>query len=151
MVEKFGGLYCQHFKNWLYVFVKKCIAKNPSNKILTLKIMLILCPDVIYWRDIKNHLTFQKNLKPMKLGVSNDLEVGEWVVAIGSPLSLSNTVTAGVVSSANRKSNELGLHGNNMDYIQTDASITVNPALKNDKPKSHNPLFLSSETLVGHW
>lgn len=49
-----------------------------------------------------------KNLPVMKLGNSKDIRPGEFVVAIGSPLSLSNTVTSGVVSSTHRGSDELG-------------------------------------------
>ncbi|MEM7194521.1 MAG: Do family serine endopeptidase [Pseudomonadota bacterium] len=60
------------------------------------------------------------NITAIELGVSGDLNVGDFVVAIGSPFGLSQTVTSGIVSALGRSG--LGIEGYE-DFIQTDASI----------------------------
>jgi serine protease Do len=65
-----------------------------------------------------------KNLVAARLGDSNKLEVGEWVLAIGSPLGLEQTVTAGIVSSKGRVGRHIQMSGDRVrEYIQTDAKI----------------------------
>uniref|UniRef100_A0A8C6SMZ4 HtrA serine peptidase 4 n=1 Tax=Neogobius melanostomus TaxID=47308 RepID=A0A8C6SMZ4_9GOBI len=62
-------------------------------------------------------------LPVLPLGQSSDLRPGEFVVAVGSPFSLQNTVTTGIVSTAQRTGLELGFKDSDLDYIQTDAII----------------------------
>nr|XP_046267849.1 serine protease HTRA2, mitochondrial-like [Scatophagus argus] len=62
-------------------------------------------------------------LPTLNLGRSADVRQGEFVVAMGSPFALRNTITSGIVSSVQRGSKELGLSNSNMEYIQTDAAI----------------------------
>lgn len=59
-------------------------------------------------------------LVPAKLGSSESMEVGDWVIAIGSPFGLSQTVTAGIVSATNRSDQGITPYDN---FIQTDAAI----------------------------
>ncbi|MBN1805580.1 MAG: Do family serine endopeptidase [Sedimentisphaerales bacterium] len=61
-----------------------------------------------------------KNLPFLELADSDKLEVGEWVLAIGNPLGLSHTVTAGIVSAKGRSGFNLARFE---DFIQTDAAI----------------------------
>jgi serine protease Do len=59
-----------------------------------------------------------------RLGDSNNLEVGEWVLAIGSPLGLDQSVTAGIISGKGKVSRHVRMSGERMrEYIQTDAKI----------------------------
>lgn len=62
-------------------------------------------------------------LPTAKLGTSGKLRPGDWVVAMGCPMTLQNTVTAGIVSCVDRKSSDLGLGGMPREYLQTDCTI----------------------------
>ncbi|KAK4536829.1 hypothetical protein CDCA_CDCA10G2854 [Cyanidium caldarium] len=67
------------------------------------------------------------SLPAAPLGTSATLRAGEWVIAVGSPLMLANTVTFGIVSAAHRESFELGLPmaAPKVAFIQTDAAINI--------------------------
>lgn len=61
-----------------------------------------------------------ENLPAVTLGNSDDVKIGEWVIAVGNPFELLHTVTAGIISAKGRSS--VGL-ADYEDFIQTDASI----------------------------
>src|SRR5207244_5601791 len=62
-------------------------------------------------------------LTPARLGDSDKTRVGDWVVAIGSPFGLDQTVTAGIISAKDREANELSTNSSRSHYLQTDAAI----------------------------
>ena len=65
-----------------------------------------------------------KDLKPITVGSSENLKVGEWVLAIGNPYGFTSTVTAGIVSA---KARSLQSSTTIESFIQTDAAI--NPGI----------------------
>ena len=77
------------------------------------------------------------NLPTVKLGDSSKLEVGEWVIAIGSPFGLEHTATQGIVSALGRSLPD----GTYVPFIQTD--VAVNPG------NSGGPLFNTRGEVVG--
>jgi serine protease Do len=78
-----------------------------------------------------------KDLPTVRIGDPNKLKPGQWVVAIGSPFGMENSVTAGIVSATSRDlPNE-----QNVPFIQTD--VAVNPG------NSGGPLFNLSGEVVG--
>lgn len=64
-----------------------------------------------------------KNLPEAFLGDSDNIKVGQWVMAIGNPLSLASTVTAGIVSATGRNINIIRDRYGVENFIQTDAAI----------------------------
>jgi len=57
------------------------------------------------------------------LADSDQVQVGDWAIAVGNPLGLDNTVTLGIVSTLKRSSAQVGIPDKRIDFIQTDAAI----------------------------
>ncbi len=75
------------------------------------------------------------------LGNSDQIQVGDWAIAVGNPLGLDNTVTLGIVSTLNRSSAAVGIPDKRVDFIQTDAAI--NPG------NSGGPLLNGTGEVIG--
>jgi serine protease Do len=72
---------------------------------------------------------------------SDNLQPGEWAIAIGNPLGLDNTVTTGIVSAIGRSSAQVGVADKRVSFIQTDAAI--NPG------NSGGPLLNAQGEVIG--
>jgi Do/DeqQ family serine protease len=82
-----------------------------------------------------------ENLPTVEIGNSENLQVGEWAIAIGNPLGLDNTVTTGIISGTGRNSSQIGVGDKRINFIQTDAAI--NPG------NSGGPLLNAQGEVVG--
>ena len=80
------------------------------------------------------------DLPTVKVGNSDELRVGDWVIAIGSPFSFDFSVTAGIVSAKGRSINNNNI-GNYVPFLQTD--VAINPG------NSGGPLFNLDGEVVG--
>jgi serine protease Do len=81
-----------------------------------------------------------KNLPTVDVGNSDELKVGDWVIAIGSPFSFDFSVTAGIVSAKGRSIQNNNI-GNYVPFLQTD--VAINPG------NSGGPLFNLEGKVVG--
>lgn len=101
-----------------------------------------LVVDKILGRDTKADLALlkvspKKPLADVKFGSSADIEVGDWVLAIGNPFGLGGSVSVGIISAKSRDINS----GPYDDYLQTDAAI--------NKGNSGGPLFNMNGEVIG--
>lgn len=80
------------------------IGRDPQTDLALIKIKESSLPYVVY-------------------GNSDDVKIGEWVLAVGNPFNLTSTVTAGIVSAKARNINILGIPGAIESFIQTDAAV----------------------------
>lgn len=86
------------------VYEAKIVGTDPSSDIALIKID-------------------QGDLPFLSYGNSDDVRIGEWVLAVGNPFNLTSTVTAGIVSAKARNINILGSQGAIESFIQTDAAV----------------------------
>lgn len=86
------------------VFTAKIIGTDPSTDLALIKIDQDALPYLSY-------------------GNSDDVKIGEWVLAVGNPFNLTSTVTAGIVSAKARDIQILGSKGAIESFIQTDAAV----------------------------
>lgn len=121
-----------------YIITNNHVIDRASKIIVTLNDGKELVGEVV-GTDERTDLALIKveatDLKPLEIGVSDDLQKGQWVLAIGSPFGLDSTVTAGIVSAINRDT------GDYLPFIQTD--VAVNPG------NSGGPLIDLSGKVVG--
>lgn len=112
-----------------YVFTNNHIVEysQPENIILQLADGKLIKPKKVWMYPAADiavlHLDTNDNLASAAIGNSDELQQGQWILAIGSPFGLSQSLTHGIVSALGRGQVSLGSEIHIKDFIQSDAAI----------------------------
>jgi serine protease Do len=146
-VEDAGSGTIVEYKGKYYILTNRHVVKSAAS-MRTIKIKLAdgrtITPSAV-WSDPATDIAIMAvtadGLVPAKVGDSDKLDVGDFVLAVGSPFGLSHSVTFGIVSAKGRRKLDLGEGVEFQDFIQTDAAI--NPG------NSGGPLMNLRGELIG--
>ena len=111
-----------------YIITNNHVVEDAENVEVTLNDNRKFKADVI-GRDPSTDIALLKikatNLPAIKYGDSDKLKLGEWVLAVGNPFNLTNTVTAGIISALGRNLQLLNSNYSIEAFIQTDAALNM--------------------------
>jgi len=128
-VEETGSGVILDLKGRFYVLTNRHVVANATPEQVKIKLIhgRVLRPTHI-WSDIESDVAVlalkETDLLAAELGNSDTVDVGDFVVALGSPFGLSYSVTLGIISAKGRRGLDLGRAGLRIqDFLQTDAAI----------------------------
>jgi serine protease Do len=128
LVEEAGSGVIIEYKGRMFVLTNRHVIKNAQLKDIYIGLSdgRDLRPLKV-WADADTDVALMaisaQDLVPAKLGDSSAVEIGDFVLAVGSPFGLSHSVTYGIISAKGRRDLELGDDVELQDFMQTDAAI----------------------------
>ncbi len=129
-VEEAGSGFIARFADLqqFYVITNRHVIKNATNRDIKIRLAdgRILNPTKV-WSDPETDIAVMAitgtHLAASQLGDSQNVEIGDFVLAVGSPFGLSHSVTFGIISAKGRRDLKLGDEVHYQDFMQTDAAI----------------------------
>jgi serine protease Do len=128
LVEEAGSGVLVEYKARMFVLTNRHVIKNAQLKDIEIRLSdgRDLRPLKV-WGDADTDVALMSvsapSLTPARLGDSSTVEIGDFVLAVGSPFGLSHSVTYGIISAKGRRDLELGDDVELQDFMQTDAAI----------------------------
>lgn len=122
--KQFGSGFIVHSSGM--ILTNEHVVSSSNNIRVKIDGMKSYLPATLIWKDRERDLALiqvktRQKLKPLPLGSSKQTQIGEWVIAVGNPFGLDQTVTLGIVSGKHRS---LRIdHRSYHNVIQTDAAI----------------------------
>jgi serine protease Do len=127
-VEEAGSGYIARLNDHDYVLTNRHVIKDAANKDIKIRLAdgRVLHPTRV-WSDPETDIAVMaveaNGLIPVRFGNSDQLEIGDFVLAVGSPFGLSHSITFGIISATGRRDLILGENVKFQDFLQTDAAI----------------------------
>jgi serine protease Do len=127
-VEEAGSGTVIQYRDRFYVLTNRHVVKGATADKIKIKFAdgRVIAP-VRIWADPLTDIAVvavdAPRLVPARIGNSNEIDIGDFVLAVGSPFGLSHSVTFGIISAKGRWKLELGENVRFQDFMQTDAAI----------------------------